>query len=83
MARHAGILRSGMMALAFALVLTTAGAAGAKGKDAKGKDAKMDPAMAMTYEGPSAGVGAASSWVSDKAGTGKMTVTKSEAPPTR
>ena len=49
MARHAGILRSGMTALALALVLTAAGAAGAKSKDAKGKDAKMDPAMRGMY----------------------------------
>jgi hypothetical protein len=47
MMRDPGILRSGMMVLATALVLTTAGAAAAKGKDAKG--GKMDPAARGAY----------------------------------
>jgi hypothetical protein len=43
--------------------------------------AKMDPNMAMTYSGPSAGLGAAASWDSHaNAGAGTMTVTTSEAP---
>jgi hypothetical protein len=50
MMRESGILRSGMTAIAMALVLTTAGAAAAKGKESKGgKDAKMDPAARGGY----------------------------------
>jgi len=48
--RNSGFLRSGMMAVAAALVLTTAGVAAAKAKEAKGaKDAKMDPVARGGY----------------------------------
>jgi hypothetical protein len=41
--------------------------------------AKIDPAMKVTYDGPSAGEGAAYSWDgNNKAGAGKMTIIKSQ-----
>lgn len=50
MKRDSGILRNGMTALVAALVLTTAGAAAAKGKDAKAaKEAKPDPVARGGY----------------------------------
>jgi len=41
--------------------------------------AKMDPDAKVSFEGPSAGVGAVMSWAStlDKVGVGKMTITES------
>jgi hypothetical protein len=36
---------------------------------------KMDPQAKITYHGPEAGVGASSSWVGPKIGTGSMTIT--------
>ena len=40
---------------------------------------KLDPAMKHSYEGPGAGMGAASSWVGNsKAGEGTMTITASK-----
>ena len=48
--RNSGFLRSGMMAVAAALVLTTAGVAVAKSKEAKGAKAmKMDPVARGGY----------------------------------
>jgi len=42
---------------------------------------KLDPAMAITYDGPERGVGASSHWVGNKeAGEGRMTITESTAP---
>lgn len=42
---------------------------------------KMDPDMKKTFEGPSAGPGAISSWSGNrKVGEGKMTLTQSKAP---
>jgi hypothetical protein len=50
MAKTSRILRKGMMVVVAALVLATAGAAAAKGKDAKAsKEAKPDPAMRGMY----------------------------------
>ena len=43
---------------------------------------KLDPNMARTFDGPSAGPGAAYAWAGDKAGAGKMTIVES-APPSR
>jgi len=41
--------------------------------------AKIDPNMKVTYDGPSSGEGAAYSWDgNNKAGAGKMTITKSQ-----
>jgi hypothetical protein len=41
--------------------------------------AKIDPAMKVTYDGPPSGEGAAYSWDgNNKAGAGKMTITKSQ-----
>lgn len=43
--------------------------------------AKIDPAMKQTYDGPSAGVGAVSSWAGNhEVGEGKMTITESKPP---
>ena len=42
--------------------------------------AKMDPDIALHYEGPESGVGAMSAWESRKVGTGRMTITETEAP---
>jgi hypothetical protein len=43
--------------------------------------AKIDPAMKVTFDGPPAGEGAAYSWDgNNKAGAGKMTITKSQPP---
>jgi len=42
---------------------------------------KLDPAMKITYEGPSAGVGASYSWVGNKdVGEGRMTITDATPP---
>jgi len=38
--------------------------------------AKGDPAMKITYSGPDSGVGASSSWQSDKSGSGSSTITR-------
>lgn len=43
--------------------------------------AKIDPAMKATYTGTASGVGAVYDWTgNDEVGTGKMTITGSEAP---
>ncbi|MEZ4331745.1 MAG: SRPBCC family protein [Myxococcota bacterium] len=42
--------------------------------------AKMDPDIVLRYEGPESGVGAVSAWESRKVGTGRMTITETEAP---
>lgn len=39
--------------------------------------AKMDPEARYSYEGPSSGVGAATSWAGRKTGEGSMTITES------
>jgi carbon monoxide dehydrogenase subunit G len=42
---------------------------------------KLDPAMKITYEGPSSGVGASYSWVGNKdVGEGRMTITDATPP---
>lgn len=39
---------------------------------------KMDPQAKVTYSGPEAGVGAASSWAGEKTGEGSATITESK-----
>ena len=39
--------------------------------------AKLDPNCKMTYEGPSAGVGASYAWIGKKVGAGRGTITQS------
>lgn len=40
--------------------------------------AKADPSAKLTYEGPTAGTGAAYSWAGDKVGAGHMAITDSQ-----
>lgn len=41
---------------------------------------KLDPALSRSFAGPASGVGAVYAWNGDKAGAGKMTIERSDAP---